>query len=505
MIARLLALVVLLALPSLTNATTYWVSNAGGATLCTQNDGEADPLVYMTPALMDTNNCAVAGDTVVWKAGTYTGSHSLLTNILPSGSSGSVVSTHRCEGDHACIMAWSSVPVAGHGIFTSLNASHYRIGVLGNSFIIDCVNAGDGCGGVYLNLSSGIRTNVVVEDILVRNHHATAFNMAENQPTYYYDGVTFRWNESETPATPYYTAGGTDIPHPMYVKGRNVTVEYNKFVGFNLAQAYALHCYHICTNLIVRYNEFTVHPLARGYVGADNETALPTNNVIHNNVFRCPSANCGMAFDQFGSADNTNIFNNTIDGFATQLNNRAGNVNTAYKNNLCTNGACVITNAGTGLDCGGTCSTTNPTVTATSHFVDYISGDYSLIAGSSQINAGLNVGLPYNGSNPDRGAHETFTCTSGLVSANVARVQCNMAKNTPLIVGALSGWTVNNGRSVTSAVLSGSSAVDLTLTVLCVQENPGRPVTTNRQEPQRIAPRSVGPGISRSGILGLLR
>lgn len=95
-------------------------------------------------------------------------------------------------------------------------------------------------------------------------------------------------------------------------------------------------------------------------------------------------------------------------------------------------------------------------------FVAVGSRNYALATGSGAINVGVAVsGLTYNGT-PDIGAFETFGCTSGTVTGNVAHVQCDMALNTPLAVGLAAEWTVNNSRTVTNVALSGSSAVDIT-------------------------------------------
>jgi len=465
-----LLLVLLLFAPSLANAATYWVSPSGAATLCTDIDGDTDPGAYMTPAAIDTANCAAAGDTVMWKPGTYTGARVQFTSVLPAGTSASVVSTHLCETNRGCTIAFNTVP-NGTGVINTTNAQHYRIGRLGNGFVADCVNGGDGCGGVYLALSGSIiAQNVTVENVLVRNQHATAFNMSEQQPTNYYDGVSWRYNENEAPASPAYTAGGA--PHALYIKGHNVTVEHNKLITFNVSgiNSYGIHGYHNTRHARVRYNDVQVGQFSRGVTLNDNET-LPadTDNWAYQNVFRCPTLNCGLAISFGGSnvANGTRAYNNAVYGFSSFLIVGVGNNNSHFVNNLCAGGACTITNNGTNLTCGGTCSTTNPTVTAASHFRDAANGDFSLIAGSSQIDAGIAVGLSYNGTAPDRGVHETYAPSGASINANQLDVTANMSAFSPLqLLSGTTGWSVNCtgtgcGTPVVSAVaiVAGSSSI----------------------------------------------
>lgn len=446
MMAYLFAILELALWADLSSATTYWVSPSGSATLCTDIDGVSDPGAYMTPAAIDTANCAAAGDTVVWKAGTYTGTRVQLTSVLPSGTSASVVSTHLCETDRGCIIAFSSI-TGGTGVMQTTNAQYYQIGRLGNGFIADCVNGGDQCAGVYLLLSGSIiATGVVVENVLVRNHHATAFNMSESQPTNYYDGVTWRYNENEESASPAYTGGGT--PHGMYIKGHNVIVEYNRFrsITVSTANSYAMHGYHNVRHARVRFNDLiTVGSLARGITLNDDETTpADTDNWAHNNIIRCPATNCGLAisFGPSNRANGTRAYNNTVYGFSQFLTVGVGNNNSHFVNNVCAGGTCAITNSGTNLTCGGTCSTTNPTVTAASHFVDAANGDFSLISTSSLINAGIDVSLPYSGAAPDRGAHESFTHVSASISTDVIAVTFNPTLSV-IVAASTAGWSAS--------------------------------------------------------------
>ncbi|MDH4235611.1 MAG: right-handed parallel beta-helix repeat-containing protein [Nitrospira sp.] len=111
----------------------------------------------------------------------------------------------------------------------------------------------------------------------------------------------------------------------------------------------------------------------------------------------------------------------------------------------------------------GTTFTTNRTTgTATAIWLSPSGGNLHLNAGSAAIDAGTNIGLPFNGSAPDQGAYETFSCSGGTITGNAADVQCDMALNTPMSEGDSGGWSVNNGRTVTGVEIVGSSVVRLT-------------------------------------------
>jgi hypothetical protein len=343
--------------------------------------------------------------------------------------------------------------------------SHFQFGSNGNGFIVDCVNAGATCVGIGIYyVASTISTNLIIEGNTVRNYHGSGITIFESQPTAYYTNVTIQYNTLETPATPYATGDGS--PHPIYLKVRGATVRYNSVVTHDNdvgGNSYGIHCYHICTDVTIAYNYITNAAKGRGVLAADFETALPGNNQIYGNVFRSTTGTTGVCVNIIGTSDSSNYYNNVCDGYSIFGNVSSSGTGNKWKNNVCAGTCSYAGSGGSGvLDCGGTCTTTNPVVTAATHFTSPSTGDYTLKSGSSLIDAGLDVGLPYNGSAPDQGAHETFTCTSGTVATNIIRVQCNMNLHTPLVPGASAGWTVNNSRNVTGVAVAGSNAVDVT-------------------------------------------
>lgn len=459
----LLALLILL-IPTFANATTYWVSPAGGSSTCSAVDGDADPGVYMTLAQIDTSNCASAGDTVMFKAGTYTGAYKLWHLIIPSGTSPTNRSTTLCEGDRTCIIAFSSIPFSEAGPITAYDVSYYQIGAIGHGFKTTCVNSSNPvCGGIYLQLSTSTtsHTDVIVEGNEIVANTKSAITNKENQPGAIYTNLQWRYNRAMEPGTPAISAGP---PHAYYLKARNSLLEHNqgKTFGGSESGSVCLHGYHIATGNTIRYNYCEVENLMTGFVFGDSETGLPGLNKVYGNVFKALGATPKNCFSFLSSSDSSEYYNNVCDGFGNGASNyfmliRSGANNNILKNNVCA-GTCTISNSGTGTDCGGTCSTTNPTITMATHFRDPANGDYTLKAGSSQIDAGLDAGFPYNGSGRDRGAHETFVFASCEVPSDAtSTVRVTFTNNAhPPLLPATGATTFTVRKNGSSNAVSGS-------------------------------------------------
>jgi len=477
-------LFILLLLPQPALAVTYWVSPSGTASSCAAADGDEDPGViggntatnspfYLSQTQLDTLNCASAGDTVMFTEFTYTESPKLLNLLVPAGTSASVRSKVLCKGNRTCIIRPTGGLPSGNHILTANNVSYYQIGARGNGFKVDCnaISVSLQCGGIRLGLTGSPapnQTDVIIEGNEIIGNTRNGINNAEQNPTGgIYTNLVWRYNRVMEPRTPIDASGW---PHAFYLAARNSTVEYNEGRTFTLAGAgtICIQAYHIASGHTIRYNYCEITDGMTGLVHSDAETGLANNSKIYGNVFKVISGTPNSCLSFHGQTDNNEYYNNVCDGFGLFMNIRAGANNNKIWNNLCT-GTCSIVNNGTGNDFGGTASVTNPTVTASSNFKDATNGDYSLIAGSSQINAGLATGgiVPANGTK-DRGAHETFSCTTATINTNVLDLTCSMAGNTPVqpISGA-TGWSVgctggvNCGTPVVSTVVvpTGASTI----------------------------------------------
>lgn len=113
--------------------------------------------------------------------------------------------------------------------------------------------------------------------------------------------------------------------------------------------------------------------------------------------------------------------------------------------------------------CSSCPGTSSNNLTATNPlFVNTSTDNLSLSSTSPAIEAGLVVGLPYNGSAPDIGAYESFNAVAASVIGNVVEVILGMVENVPAIPSA-AGWSLTcsgpscGSMSVVSAVLKPST------------------------------------------------
>lgn len=140
-------------------------------------------------------------------------------------------------------------------------------------------------------------------------------------------------------------------------------------------------------------------------------------NIVHDNGGNCGGIQCNY----FREVLNSKIWNNTCtrnNRFGIQLQGAQG---CEIRNNICANndlsslgyvnldtfeGPWAGNNTLSNNLCFGTGGTASGDITSDPLFTNAAGGDFTLQAGSPAIDAGTNVGLPYNGSAPDIGALE---------------------------------------------------------------------------------------------------
>lgn len=164
------------------------------------------------------------------------------------------------------------------------------------------------------------------------------------------------------------------------------------------------------------------------------------NCTAHNNIVRVTAGTSNYTIDVVGCKDCT-IYNNVIYGngkIAMEQGSQSCCLpqqwpnGTQFKNNIvygaggtCSNswgsGVSTTTNYNNFYNCTSAPSQTNA-ITGDPLFVNAGSGDFGLQAGSPALNAGTNVGLPYNGSAPDVGAHDAIAFGSCAVSNSTPTV-----------------------------------------------------------------------------------
>lgn len=274
------------------------------------------------------------------------------------------------------------------------------------------------------------------------------------------------------------------------VSGINVTIRSNHVHHNGGNGTPRNHCFYISGSNYFIVNNIITYCLGSGMQTRSVPTSLgPTaaynnfdNNIIANNTFAYMQFSAGVIMDPNGGSMTNNQFINNI--FYQNADLSAGSpngiqVNTgvtgtvAVKNNI-SYSTVGPTNFFMAPTCGANCTLSNncPTSQAANcgtqpQMVNApanipASPDYSLVAGSLAINFGTPVsGLTANGL-PDAGAFESLGGFSAAsVSGNNIDVTIGMSVNTPLLPATgQTGWTVNNGRTVTSAVkLSGTDSV----------------------------------------------
>lgn len=464
-------------------ATTYWVSPSGGETVCDNVDGTSDPGVYMTTTQMMSSACGVAGDTIMFKAGTYTGSAPRFNLLVPSGSSINSKSKVLCEGNRTCILAWSTyyASSSSKAIVATLDTKNFQIGDRGQGFDVNCANADSQCVGIYNQLTSaaGVQTGMSIIGNKVRNHHADGIAHREQNLGAYYDGIYIAYNEVGPAASPEYTGNGN--PHPIYNQSINAIVEHNHVETGDdrLVGQFALHCFHMCDGSIFRYNVALVHSPSRGFVASHGDVSrfAGTKVQFYGNVLRLVGGSSSQCILAYGNGTPMDVYNNTCDGDwagFVQATFGGSHSTTIIKNNVSagTNGVWSCTqNAGV---C--TISNNSTAVTAASHFVDAANENYSLLSTSTLIDAGTSGGpIACNGT-CDRGAYEVPKWPTGAPStgcsvesgdASTLRITTTNNQEPPIQFTNQTGFTARkNGANdvVTAATKVGDNQVNLTLT-----------------------------------------
>jgi hypothetical protein len=224
------------------------------------------------------------------------------------------------------------------------------------------------------------------------------------------------------------SGGGDTQDHGIYLHfGRNNVVRENYISGFS---GYGIHAYdedkgdhtpRAYDNILIEGNVITDSASRSGIILGPHDSTIAMDNVVIRNNVIFNNADCGI-LTRYQSIPNLRIYNNVIYGNACGI-SISNNVNRLeIVNNI------LDSNSGGHIEISG--SVSNLLIThnlynspsragsgfTDSHplfgdplFVDANSGEFHLQAGSPAIDAGTNVGLPYNGVAPDIGAYEFGT------------------------------------------------------------------------------------------------
>ncbi|MBS0150456.1 MAG: hypothetical protein JSR31_05900 [Nitrospira sp.] len=293
----------------------------------------------------------------------------------------------------------------------------------------------------YIITTADNATDLEITGIEIRNGNESCITTAAAR-------LRVTWNEIH-----HCGLSGEYLWHGLYFRGDSSVVQHNDWHDI---YGWAIHCYSSsfnCDNVTITLNHIYVTALATipnsGGIIVDG-----ANDLVERNTVQCTSTSNDYGISTYGGSTNVIIRHNSVFGCNLGVYLQSGSSGVKVQNNNLYGNTTPISNSSTGSTIG-TNLTSNPSYKSTASY------DLTLLAGSAAIDACPNIGLTYNGSAPDCGAFETFTGTGGTVSGNTLDAQLGMAFNTPIQPGT-TGWSVNNGRSVTGVSRVGSSIVRLT-------------------------------------------
>lgn len=246
---------------------------------------------------------------------------------------------------------------------------------------------------------------------------------------------------------------GSNLWHGIYFLGPNATIRKNTF---HTIPGYAVHCYSgssLCSTNTIEDNK--IYNAATATVAQTGGILVRGNgNIVRRNIIRCAAGTSDFGVYAYSAGSGNYFDHNSVTNCGTAAAVDAGVSGTTFRNNMFYGNVTTMSNAGS-----GTVQTTNLTVDPS--WTNAATADLTLASGSAGIDACTDIGLAFNGAAPDCGVFETFTGTGGTVTGNTLDAQIGMGSHTPLVPGA-TGYTVNNGRTVTGVALVGSSIARLT-------------------------------------------
>lgn len=421
----LLALLILLALPQWAEAVTRYVGTGGSdATSCAASADISTPKLTFASAIA----CMSAGDTLYIRAGTYS---QQIDVSAKTGTAGNHITIAGYPGETVTIQS-TAAPFAIKGTLSASNA-YFTF----KDMVLDGVNSTtnssglqikDGShditlegleikrwkfNGVFIGAGTGpAPTNMVIRNCII--HDQVSVSGAAGQ----------RW-------------------YGIYVsQGSTVTIEGNQIYA-NPGGGIQIYPGPI-TGLIIRenvvYENNTLTSSSNpGVLIAGATNAQVYQNLIYKNgtTGAQPAGTSGLDI-RYG-ATGTQVWNNTIYGnklygldIAT-----ADAINTVVRNNI------MYGNTGGNYHNIPASTTKTNNLETDPTFVNVSTNDYTLQSSSAAINAGVNVGLPYNGSAPDIGAFETFGFSSAKIDNHFLDVTLGMSANVPVLPSSgITGFTV---------------------------------------------------------------
>ena len=450
-------LLFLLALAADLGAADRYASTTGSGTACSIGSP-----CTLTTAISG----AVANDTIILRAGTYTAptthppsgtgsSYTTFRNYCPSETTGETV---NITGKWPPFYSTANSRIKIHGC---LNGTSQVFTITGGDNPITVAN-----GSSYIWIENLVITGGTGQGIFLgRDATGTSgYNTVINSLIH---------------------TNGTDaqLDHGIYVESHHNTISRNKI--YNNA-CYGIHQY----NGYAEESDFNVYSYNEVYgnrrVGGSSTCfqaiiSRGNNNRFFNNVLRDGAANQAGGLDiSRNSGAGNRFYNNTIfgNGGEAGIAIAASSTSSTVRNNLLSNNTTNFQILGTGAHekfknfCTTSGGTTNCDLSGATASID---SSGTLQAGSVLIDAGVaaiygTITALYNGSAPDIGAFEAFAYTNseiGLVAATKIVINFQSAYAPVLPASSCTGWSATidgTPDTLTSCPTTGNAQITLNLT-----------------------------------------
>lgn len=442
--------IILAALATNAHAITYYVAtNGSDINTCTAARDAATPKLTLAGG----QGCLVGGDTLIVKAGTYS-SQEILNPPAGSDSAYTVIMGDPSGPRPVLSPTWSK-----RGVNCSNGASCHHIEI--RHFEIASPYE---CMKLFGVDTIGYSHHVRYLDNYCHDTKASGILISSSYRGFIGGDHLIQDNEFGVigAGVPGYLSGMNTIYNPgnRSIVERNVFHDASHGVGIWKCQGPdnlqpCGQTPHQIQNVIVRNNIFYRMgrtDLNTWSAGANMYSAIHVSTTggghrIHNNIIY-DSGNTSLfrgiilaaRGDRAGTVLNQ-VYNNTIYniispsayGIYIRQDPTEGVVHVIANNIVYQAGAGMLTTGHTAISN----LTTNPS------FVDSVSSNFSLLQGSAAINAGTNIGYPFNGTAPDIGAYETIPSPTCTIATN--KITCIFPMNTAVPVQGLSVTGVTVG------------------------------------------------------------